>query len=138
MNKNESKELLKLSKQHKAKVLIDFEWRFTPARQKVKELIVNHKIGEIIHFDYHISSAQYNNLIFNKRGWMGEKQKFGGMLGALGTHMLDCFIPFVLDDMDFEQDCLNQPLEVFTFEQIIGYVETFVEKGMMHIKSFVH
>ncbi|SMQ80653.1 Predicted dehydrogenase [Bacillus sp. OV166] len=86
----ESNELLELSKQNNAKVIIDFEWRYFSIRQKIKELIFNNAIGKLIHLEYHISSPQYQHLISNKRGWMGEKRKFGGMLGALGTHMIDC------------------------------------------------
>lgn len=89
MNSRESEELLTIFKKtNNVKVFIDFEWRYHPARQKVKELLS--EIGDILHFEYHISSHQYQYLQNNKKGWMGEKQQFGGMLGALGTHMIDC------------------------------------------------
>ncbi|MFO1444099.1 Gfo/Idh/MocA family oxidoreductase [Bacillus sp. Bva_UNVM-123] len=117
MNSNESKELLKLSKQYKANVLIDFEWRYLPARQKVKELIMNHTIGDILHFEYHTSSVQYNNLIFNKRGWMGEKQKFGGMLGALGTHMIDCLNWLVNDEIEMINGLVHTHIPIGAGEQ---------------------
>ncbi|MGD6900329.1 Gfo/Idh/MocA family protein [Bacillus infantis] len=100
MNSSESAELLNLSKSYNAKVLIDFEWRYLPIRQKIKELILNDTIGKIIHFEYHISIPQYQNLQSSERGWMGEKQKFGGMLGALGTHMIDCLRWLVRDEID--------------------------------------
>ncbi|HDR7517282.1 Gfo/Idh/MocA family oxidoreductase [Bacillus mobilis] len=95
MNSRESEELLKLSKDTNAKVFIDFEWRYHPARQKVKELI--NEVGDILHFEYHISASQYQNLQTKNRGWMGEKQKFGGMLGAIGTHMIDCLSWLIQD-----------------------------------------
>lgn len=50
---------------------------------------------------------------------------------------INTFIPLVLNDLEIEQSSVNQPLEVFTFTQIVGYVETSVEKGIMHIKSIV-
>lgn len=96
----ESKELLQLSKQNNSKVIIDFEWRYLPIRQKIKELIVNNSIGKLIHLEYHISSPQYQHLISNKRGWMGEKRKFGGMLGALGAHMIDCLRWLTADEIE--------------------------------------
>ncbi|MGE8000809.1 Gfo/Idh/MocA family protein [Lysinibacillus sp. NPDC093190] len=96
----ESKELLQLSKQNNSKVIIDFEWRYFPMRQKIKELIVNNSIGKLIHLEYHISSPQYQHLISNKRGWMGEKRKFGGMLGALGAHMIDCLRWLTADEIE--------------------------------------
>lgn len=97
MNSVESDELLRLSKDSNAKVFIDFEWRYHPARQKVKELIS--EVGDILHFEYHISASQYQKLQTNKSGWMGEKQKFGGMLGALGTHMIDCLRWLIQDEI---------------------------------------
>ncbi|GAK00704.1 Gfo/Idh/MocA family protein [Geomicrobium sp. JCM 19055] len=97
MNHRESQELVELAALYDAKVVIDFEWRYHPARQKMKELMLQGLIGEAIHFEYHISSPQYQSLHSNKRGWMGEKQQFGGMLGALGTHMIDC-LRWLVDD----------------------------------------
>jgi hypothetical protein len=47
------------------------------------------------------------------------------------------FIPDVLEDMDYDQKNIEQPLNVFTFEQIVGYIETSVDKGIMHIRSLV-
>ncbi|MEN0641863.1 Gfo/Idh/MocA family oxidoreductase [Alkalicoccobacillus gibsonii] len=90
MNRHESKELLGLSERFKSKVMIDFEWRYLPIRQKMKKLIRDGLVGDLLHVEYHISSSQYQQLHSTKRGWMGDKQKFGGMLGALGTHMIDC------------------------------------------------
>ncbi|USK47611.1 Gfo/Idh/MocA family oxidoreductase (plasmid) [Cytobacillus oceanisediminis] len=113
MNSNESKELIKLSNQYNKKVVIDFEWRYLPARQKVKELIHHNAIGNIIHFEYHISNPKYQILQSMKIGWMGERQKFGGMLGALGTHMIDCLRWLVRDEI----------------ETLNGLVYTHVSKG---------
>lgn len=45
------------------------------------------------------------------------------------------FVPYVISDMDYSRDDLEQPLTVFTLEQIIGYIETSVDKGLICIKS---
>ncbi|KQL21208.1 Gfo/Idh/MocA family protein [Cytobacillus solani] len=100
MNSNESRELLNLATENNVKILIDFEWRYLPIRQKVKEIIEKNHIGKVIHFEYHISSPRYQYLQNNKLGWLGEKQKFGGMLGALGTHMIDCLSWLVKDEIE--------------------------------------
>lgn len=99
MNGIESEELLSLSKQYNAKIVIDFEWRYLPVRQKVKDLIRNNEIGNLLHVEYHISNAQYQLLQSTNRGWLDEKEKFGGMLGALGTHMIDCVRWLSQDEM---------------------------------------
>ncbi|OPA78611.1 oxidoreductase [Paenibacillus selenitireducens] len=113
INKLQAKELLHLSEQYHAKVLIDFEWRYLPIRQKVKDLIRSHELGELIHLEYHISTPQYQHLQSNKRGWMGEKHHFGGMLGAIGTHMIDCLRWLSEDEM----------------ADISGFVHTHVPEG---------
>ena len=96
-NARESNELIQLSKRVNRKVFIDFEWRYLPTRQKVKELVKTNEIGDILHIEFHISNAQYSTLAKNKRGWVGEKEKYGGMLGALGSHMIDC-VRWITDD----------------------------------------
>ncbi|MGV3464938.1 MAG: hydrolase [Heyndrickxia sp.] len=47
------------------------------------------------------------------------------------------FIPFVLEDMEYDQENLKQPLYVFTFEQIVGYMETSIERGIYQIKPLL-
>ena len=46
-------------------------------------------------------------------------------------------IPYVIDDMEYDVEELKQSLTVFTFEQIIGYIETSADKGLIHIKSLM-
>lgn len=43
------------------------------------------------------------------------------------------FIPYLLADMNYSKEDLEQPLTVFTFNQIIGYIETSIDKGIQHI-----
>lgn len=45
------------------------------------------------------------------------------------------FIPYVIGDMQYEQSDVDQPLVVFTLEQIIGYVETSVERGVARLRE---
>ncbi|MBT2642762.1 Gfo/Idh/MocA family oxidoreductase [Bacillus sp. ISL-41] len=69
--------------------LINHEFRFLPARTKVKEIIESGKLGEILHVRYQCSFANYTGLISKPRGWLGQEEKGGGMLGAIGSHMTD-------------------------------------------------
>ncbi|KQU24337.1 hypothetical protein ASG61_20675 [Bacillus sp. Leaf75] len=89
MNASEASEIRSLQENSNVKGFIDFEWRYLPARQKVKRLLEQKEIGEIMHIDYQISSPGYQSLISTKQGWMGKEKYFGGMLGALGSHMID-------------------------------------------------
>ena len=47
------------------------------------------------------------------------------------------FIPFVLGDMEYDKEVLNEKLNVFTFNQIVGYIETSVDKGMLNIRHLL-
>ncbi|GIO25556.1 zinc dependent phospholipase C family protein [Ornithinibacillus bavariensis] len=45
------------------------------------------------------------------------------------------FIPYLIEDIHYPQEDLEAALNVFTFQQIIGYVETSIEVGMMRLKE---
>jgi hypothetical protein len=45
------------------------------------------------------------------------------------------FIPHLVNDMHFLPKELDEPLHVFTFNQIIGYIETSMEKAILHCKK---
>ncbi len=43
-------------------------------------------------------------------------------------------VPYVLGDMVYDKELLNEKLNVFTFNQIIGYIETSVDHAVQIIK----
>ncbi|MCR8631980.1 zinc dependent phospholipase C family protein [Paenibacillus radicis (ex Xue et al. 2023)] len=45
------------------------------------------------------------------------------------------FVPFVLGDMEYEKEVINQKLNVFMFDQIVGYIETSVDIGLLNLKQ---
>jgi hypothetical protein len=45
------------------------------------------------------------------------------------------FIPYVLGDMDYDKEVINEQLHVFTFDQIVGYIETSVDMGLLNLKQ---
>lgn len=44
-------------------------------------------------------------------------------------------VPHVLGDLDYDKKELNDPLQVFRFIQIEGYIETAVNVGIMHLEN---
>lgn len=44
------------------------------------------------------------------------------------------FVPYVIGDMEYDNEVLNEKLNVFTFNQIVGYIETSVDVGLLNIK----
>ncbi|MBS4195531.1 zinc dependent phospholipase C family protein [Lederbergia citri] len=46
-------------------------------------------------------------------------------------------VPYVLGDMEYDKEVLNEILNVFTFNQIVGYIETSVDLGILKIKPML-
>lgn len=44
-------------------------------------------------------------------------------------------IPYILGDLEYEEESVNQKLNVFTFDQIVGYIETSVDMGLLNLKQ---
>jgi predicted dehydrogenase len=68
---------------------INFEWRFSPERQAIKRILDAGKLGAL----YHVDWAEAWPLRPQKRKarseWETVSGKGGGMLGAVGSHMID-------------------------------------------------
>ena len=47
------------------------------------------------------------------------------------------FVPLALGDMEYDKEVINEQLNVFTFNQIIGYIETSVDLGLLNIKRIL-
>lgn len=47
------------------------------------------------------------------------------------------FVPYVLGDMEYDKEFINENLDVFTFDQIVGYIETSVDMGLLNIKPLL-
>lgn len=45
------------------------------------------------------------------------------------------FLEYIRDDLNYTKEELNEPLNVFTLPQIIGYLETSIEKSVYRIKQ---
>lgn len=85
----QSLEMIQAKNEANKKGFINFEFRFGPARQKVKEVLQEGKLGRIMHISYTTVMPGYERSITGVRGWLGQEDKAGGYLGALGSHMLD-------------------------------------------------
>lgn len=77
--------------------------------------------------DYYDFTQQLNEAL-SKHGTIIETEE-------VKSSDINKFIPYVIGDMNYGKDELEQPLNVFTLEQIIGYIETSADKGLICIKS---
>lgn len=124
---------------------INFEYRFLPARQKVKEIISSGKIGKILHVNFSLNIAGYERYATSKRGWLSQKDQAGGMLGAVGSHLIDSLLWWTDAKVDSVSGQLtthvpefvdeNGEKEVRTADDAFQAMGTFLGGGTFNIGS---
>lgn len=102
--------------------LINHEFRFLPARTKVKEVLDSGRLGDTLHVRYLCSFPNYISLTTKPRGWLGRSETGGGMLGAIGSHMTDSLHWWF--NSEFREVFANLPIHVPTQADANGTVET--------------
>lgn len=108
LDHRETQEMLAAKDQYGKMAFVNFEWRFLPARLKVKEILNSKILGQLLQVRYQATRANYSALSSNKLGWLGNQELGGGMLGALGSHMFDSLIWW----MDEKVDRLSAQLSI--------------------------
>jgi predicted dehydrogenase len=121
INMKESKEMITARDRAEKLGLINHEFRFLPARTKVKEILDSGKLGQLLHIRYQCSFASYTSLVSRSRGWLGQEDKGGGMLGAIGSHMTDSLHWWM--NSQFREVFAQLPTHVPTYTDENGMVE---------------
>ena len=88
LNVDEAKELHALAQQHNVAAVMDFEFRFIPAWQRLAELLQEGYVGQkrLIKVDWIAGSRANPERAWN---WYARKDQGGGALGSIGSHMFD-------------------------------------------------
>ncbi len=88
LNAYETRELYNLAQEKKLIAIADFEFRFIPAWQLLAEYLQQNYVGDIrlISIDWLVTSRANPERPWN---WYSEKDKGGGALGAIGSHVFD-------------------------------------------------
>src|SRR6266536_3014059 len=68
--------------------LLNFEFRFDPARARVKEIIGSGAIGEVTHIHWMFFNA-FSRVPLRRHGWQFDENMGGGWIRINGTHMFD-------------------------------------------------
>jgi predicted dehydrogenase len=86
----QAKEMVKVCKENKVLLAVNYVHRYHPLVIKAKELIVDQKLGKFVSIDVHfnIDFPPDNNFRFKK------ELSGGGALRDIGTHMIDLLIYF--------------------------------------------
>lgn len=88
LNAEEAKKLYHLANAKKAITIMDFEFRFIPAWQRLAELLSDGYVGvkRLVKIDFLGSSRADAQRPWN---WYAQKDLGGGVLGAMGSHIFD-------------------------------------------------
>ncbi|BAQ62100.1 probable oxidoreductase [Geminocystis sp. NIES-3708] len=105
LNANETKKLAQLAQQKGKIAIADFEFRFIPAWQLLKEYLEQDYVGQIrlIKIDWLVASRANPTRPWN---WYSVKEKGGGALGAIGSHVFD-YINWLFGEVDTISAHLN-------------------------------
>ncbi|WP_026909186.1 zinc dependent phospholipase C family protein [Paucisalibacillus globulus] len=76
-------------------------------------------------YHYQLDSSILDNLNFNNVQDLDEVK----------GEDVQAFFPYVKEDMNYPKEHLEEELQVFTLLQIVGYVETCVERGLLKLRA---
>ncbi|RFB38340.1 Gfo/Idh/MocA family protein [Brevibacillus sp. VP] len=89
LNLNEAQEMIAARDHANRFGAINFEFRYLPARSKVKEIIESGQLGRIIHIRYQGNALNYLSHHSGYKSWKEDKALGGGTLNSIGSHMID-------------------------------------------------
>lgn len=121
LNEPETTDMIAARDDAKKWGLINHEFRFLPARSKVKEIMERGELGNITHVRYEFTHPIYKALTSKRRGWLGREEEGGGLLNALGSHAIDSLHWWMNSTLDSLKANLMTHIPTFTDED--GEVE---------------
>ena len=84
----ESEELLGLAEAEEVVHAVNFEFRHQPARRRVHDLVQGGAIGRVEHVQWTSTSAVFRRPL-RDYGWLFDRSRGGGWVGAWGSHAVD-------------------------------------------------
>ncbi len=88
-NLAEARDMVKLAARVGVAAMVNHEFRFLPVRARIKELIAEGYLGEPHAATLVAHRSSLNDPHGRPFGWLMERDKAGGMLGATGSHHVD-------------------------------------------------
>ncbi|GIN37079.1 hydrolase [Heyndrickxia oleronia] len=94
-------------------------------------------ILELYHNDFRLLNGKLLNYYQIHEVQINNTDTIDGFCDLNEVHIEDikAFLPFLYEDIQYEEAVLDENLNVFTFNQIIGYIETSIEKALYHLKD---
>jgi len=109
-DENKCQDILNAEKKSGKKLIVGFNYRWSPYSTKIKELLANNTIGKITSVDFHWYLNTYHGASYFRR-WHGQKDSGGSLWVHKATHHFD-LINWWLD---------SDPLEVFALGDLEHY-----------------
>ncbi len=97
LNLGEAREMTLVAERAGVLNLIDFQLRFNPNRRKMKHLIDAGYLGRLYHVTVTVTSG-FRASAERPWNWWSQRAAGGGLLGAIGSHMIDLFL-WLFDDV---------------------------------------
>lgn len=92
MNTEQTLHMLRESDRVDRQGFVNFQWRWTPIRQRIKHMLQGKELGDIQHIKYTGSFPGYSLMANSYRGWEARREDGGGFLFAIGSHMVDSLL----------------------------------------------
>ena len=92
LNMAQAKELTALSKAKGVVAVVNHEFRHQPGRAALTRAIHEGRVGRIEHLVMHTRMPGWARDYTRRLTWLTERERGGGMLGALGSHDLDSML----------------------------------------------
>jgi predicted dehydrogenase len=88
VNAEQAEAMLDLAEGEEVVHAVNFEFRHQPARRRVHELVHNGAIGVVEHVQWTSTNAVFRRP-FREYGWLFDRSRGGGWVGAWGSHAVD-------------------------------------------------
>jgi predicted dehydrogenase len=89
LNLSEARAMEQASKSSDRIAAMNFEWRYLPERKAVKRLLNEGVLGNILHVSWSEAWQIWGRIQEFEPGWDLATEQGGGMLGAIGSHIID-------------------------------------------------
>ncbi|RIJ48037.1 gfo/Idh/MocA family oxidoreductase [Maribellus luteus] len=111
--------ILDAERKYKRKVIVTFNYRWSPYNTKIKELLMNKTIGDVVSVDFSWMLNTSHGASYFRR-WHGQREHSGTLLVHKATHHFD-LINWWLD---------SEPAEVFAYGDLEFYGGRPEKKGV--------
>ncbi|KYP80254.1 Gfo/Idh/MocA family protein [Ferroacidibacillus organovorans] len=89
LNLDEVKAMKRVADVQDRHLFINFEWRYLPERQMIKRILDEGSLGDVIHVHWRDARGMLDRIREAENTWLWKAERGGGMLGAVGSHMID-------------------------------------------------